>query len=433
MKRLPRQLLPALAALLLGLAVLPLVAQTLPAPGSVHVENNADDLSGGSVLVKWTPVAKGGPAPAAYRVYVGEEPTKLATGAVVEGADQDGAAVNEMKVGERYKDVQVGDAHSKRLVAIYKDLKVGHAYYVQVGALYLPAGTTLLYDPDDANHIVTDGLVEAKSAVAGPATTAGRWYDTANNNVLVGTVLFSLITLVVLGLARKRDMYVRPIAGLQAVEDAIGRATEMGRPILYVTGLGGADDIATITSMLILGHLATKTAPYGTSLIVPCSDPMVMTAEREIVSQAYLHAGHPETYNAENIFFITGSQFGFVTAVGGIMLRQRPAVNFFMGYFAAESLILAETGNMVDSLQIAGTDQDTQLPFFIVSCDYTLMGEELYAAGAYLSRNPILLAQLKAQDLGKALLAALMIVGIILEAGAWSPQLAKWFLSLLKT
>jgi hypothetical protein len=203
------------------------------------------------------------------------------------------------------------------------------------------------------------------------------------------------------------------------VEDAIGRATEMGRPILYVSGIGSTGDIATIAAMLILGHLAHKTAPYGTRLIVPAIDPMVMTVEREIVSQSYLHAGHPEEYNPDNIYFVTDSQFGYATAVAGLTLREKPAVSFFMGSFAAESLVLAETGNLTDTLQIAGTDADNQLPFFVAACDYTLMGEELYAAGAYLSRDPLLLAQLKAQDIGKALLAAVMIVGVILAAASW--------------
>jgi hypothetical protein len=153
------------------------------------------------------------------------------------------------------------------------------------------------------------------------------------------------------------------------------------------------------------------------------------------VQQAYLHAGRPDAYKAENIFYITDSQFGFVSAVAGIMVRERPAANFYMGYFAAESLVLAETGNTIDALQIAGTDSDTQLPFFITACDYTLMGEELYAASAYLSRDPVLLAQLKAQDLGKLALALLLVVGVVggLALVHWAPQIGEAFLAWFQT
>jgi hypothetical protein len=101
-----------------------------------------------------------------------------------------------------------------------------------------------------------------------------------------------------------------------------------------------------------------------------------------------------------------------------------------MGYFFAESLILAETGSQGGAIQIAGTDADTQLPFFVTSCDYTLMGEELYAAGAYLSRDPILLAQLKGQDVGKVAIVALILVSTLLLT--LSTGAGQWLLRLLE-
>jgi hypothetical protein len=85
-----------------------------------------------------------------------------------------------------------------------------------------------------------------------------------------------------------------------------------------------------------------------------------------------------------------------------------------MGYYAAEALLLAETGAATGAIQIAGTDSTNQLPFFITACDYTLIGEELYAASAYLSREPLLLGSLKGQDVGKALVMILIIVQTLL-------------------
>ncbi|NLO73079.1 MAG: hypothetical protein GX100_03070 [candidate division WS1 bacterium] len=353
--------------------------------------NDDTALAGDGIKISWSYAAGHKPPEgyrlAGFRVLVGEAKDELGAVDVVEGTAP--------------RDLEVGN------------LVVGRNYWAQVEALYLPSEVVMTYDRQDPNQVTTPGLKVAAAEIVGPAQTVGRWYDPALTNVLVGVLLFSIITLVVLYVARRREMYIRPIAGLQAVDDAIGRATEMGRPILYISGLGGTGDVSTIAAMLVLGHLAHKTAPYGNRLVVPAIDSMVMATEREILSQAYLHAGHPEAYNAEDVFYVTDSQFGYATAVAGIMMRERPAVNFFMGYFAAESLVLAETGNMIDSLQIAGTDTDTQIPFFITACDYTLMGEELYAASAYLSRDPILLAQLKAQDIGKVLVGAVLIGGIL--------------------
>jgi hypothetical protein len=123
--------------------------------------------------------------------------------------------------------------------------------------------------------------------------------------------------------------------------------------------------------------------------------------------------GRPDAYNEDDVFYLTRSQFAYVAGVNGIMVRQRPATILYMGMFYAESLVLAETGASVGSIQIAGTDAVTQLPFFITSCDYTLIGEELYAASAYLSREPVLLGGLKGQDTVKFLVGIVLILGVI--------------------
>ncbi len=110
------------------------------------------------------------------------------------------------------------------------------------------------------------------------------------------------------------------------------------------------------------------------------------------------------------------------------MVREKPATVFFMGMFYAESLIMAETGNSIGAIQIAGTDAVTQLPFFITACDYTLIGEELYAASAYLSRDPLLLSTLKAQDAGKLIIMILLAVGILLYTfGIWQEGFINFF------
>ena len=102
-------------------------------------------------------------------------------------------------------------------------------------------------------------------------------------------------------------------------------------------------------------------------------------------------------------------------AVNGIMLRDKPAANIYLGSFYAESLLLAETGFSTGAIQIAGTAQVAQLPFFVVACDYTLIGEEHYAAGAYLSREPRLLGSLKGCDFMKVALILAIVVGCGLE------------------
>ncbi|HUV31103.1 MAG TPA: DUF6754 domain-containing protein [Acidobacteriota bacterium] len=276
----------------------------------------------------------------------------------------------------------------------------------------------------------TDPAVSSLSQVVGPVQSYGQWFNTGRYPVFVAVIIFAILTVYFVSRARRgAKLYVRPLAGIEAVDDAIGRATEMGRPILYVLGLGTAADIATIASFTILGRVAKRVAEYQTSLIVPTYEPIVMSVAQEVVKSAYLDAGRPDDYDENTVFFVTNLQFAYVAAVNGIMLRQLPATNVYMGKFFAESLILAETGALAGSIQIAGTDEIAQIPFFIVACDYTLIGEELYAASAYLGREPILLGSLKAQDWAKAAVIFLALAGLVASNLDWTAFTALFHVS----
>lgn len=258
--------------------------------------------------------------------------------------------------------------------------------------------------------------VEVFSTLAGPASSIAQYYHSGKTPVLVLVLVFFVLVVVLIQVAKFKgnEMYIRPIAGISEIDNAIGRATEMGRPILYVMGLGAPEDIATIASYTILARVAKKTAEYKTNLLVPCNEPIVMTIAQETVKNAYMEAGHPDLYNDNMVFFVTSMQFAYVAAVNGLMLRERTATNCYFGKFYAESLLLSEAGNIAGSIQVAGTDEVAQLPFFVTTCDYTLIGEELYAASAYLGRDPLLLGALKAQDYIKAIVMLVILIGSIL-------------------
>ncbi len=247
------------------------------------------------------------------------------------------------------------------------------------------------------------------------ASARGNIYHTMKTNNLALMVLFMFLVMFFISRARRNpNMYLRRIAGLEAVDEAIGRATEMGKPVLFVHGLAGMDAISTIAAVNILSKIAGRVADYESKLLVPNYDPIVMSISQEVVKEAYLKAGRPDAYREDSVFFVTYDQFSYVSAIEGIMMREKPAANFLMGYFYAEALLLAETGSMTGAIQIAGTAMITQLPFFVAACDYTLIGEEIYAASAYLSREPLLLGSIKGQDILKLLLMALLVVSFLL-------------------
>jgi len=240
-------------------------------------------------------------------------------------------------------------------------------------------------------------------------------FRTFRTNVLVGTFLFMILFFYIfIKVKRNREkLFIRRIPGLDAIDDAVGRATEMGKPVVYDCGIGYYTQIDTIASMLILRSVAKKVAEFKAEIYVPTCDPIIMQISEEMVASGFLDAGYPEDHKKDNIFFLAADQFAFAAGVAGILSRKKPATAFHFGYYAAESLLISEAGFAAGAIQVAGTTAVAQLPFFITACDYTLIGEELYAAAAYISRDAQIMTNLKLSDFAKVTIGFLFIIGTI--------------------
>jgi hypothetical protein len=266
------------------------------------------------------------------------------------------------------------------------------------------------------------------------ASPAPSWFNV--DRLPIAIVLLLMTGLMYLFLFRARSggpVFIRRIPGVDAIEEAVGRATEMGRPVLYVPGIHEIQNIQTIASLFILGRVAEMVARYDSELLVPCRIPLVATVSEEVVRQGFYDAGRPDAHKPRNIQWISSEQFAYIAGTFGIIHRQRPATNLYLGYFFAESLLLGETGYVTGAIQIAGTAAIPQLPFFIASCDYTLIGEELYAVSAYMTREPKLLSTLKAADAVKAICLIVLVVGAVAALVAPESGLTTWLLEFLSS
>ena len=296
---------------------------------------------------------------------------------------------------------------------------------------YIDAGAT-----DDIEYvykvIATDGIAGSESTLSEPVHSFQQWINfNLKYLFLIGALICGSVIYFIYHAKRGKKLFIRKIAGLEAIDEAVGRATEMGRPVLFIPGIRDMDDVQTIAGITILGRVARTIAEYDIKINMPVSKSIVMTTARETIKEAYATAGRSDEYSDDMVYYTTDEQFGYVAAVDGIMVRDRPATCFYMGSFFAESLIFAETGNSIGAIQIAGTAMPAQLPFFVAACDYTLIGEELFAASAYLSGEPKQLGSLKGQDVGKIIAMAAILLGMFF-ATLYSITGAGFFESLLE-
>ena len=305
----------------------------------------------------------------------------------------------------------IADAAAYRsgtLTTTIEKCRLGEPYYFRVQA------------------VAPDGTRSAPIETTSPAVATRQWFD--SDRLWQALILAGLCGAIIFFIARARrgkPVKIRRIAALDAIEEAVGRATEMGRSCLYVTGVLDLNEMQTIAGINVLSRVAKVAAEYDAKIEVPTSRSLVMAAARETVRAAFLAAGRPDSYVEDLIYYVTDEQFGFAAYLTGKIAREKPAACFYMGVFFAESLLLAETANSIGAIQIAGTAEPAQLPFFVAACDYTLIGEEFFAASAYLSGDADQLGSLQGQDLGKLVFGALIIIGSLLATAAVLAKLSS--------
>ncbi len=368
-----------------NIATSKIVASILSAPTDVSAKDTDND-KGQSITINWTLSAddKDGGAVSGYKIY-----------RAVEGSNEFVEVGNESEGTTKSTDNKTTDG-------------VSYIYRVDSYQILL-------------DSVGNKSFVTSASVASSPVKSSAQWFNFNRGYCLIFVLFVSgAIIYYIRKASAGGEIYVRKLGGIDAVDEAVGRATEMGKKVFFIPGIQDMNNVQTIAGIAILGRVAQKAAEYGTWLEVPVSKSLVMVTARETMKEAYTAVGRPDAFNEAQVHFLTDDQFGYAAAIDGMVVREKPATIFYMGAFFAESLILAETGNAAGAIQIAGTAMPSQLPFFVAACDYTLIGEELFAASAYLSGEPRQLGSLKGQDIGKALFLVAIIVGIIMESFGWT-------------
>jgi hypothetical protein len=209
--------------------------------------------------------------------------------------------------------------------------------------------------------------------------------------------------------------YIRKVAGLDAIEESVERSSEMNRPVIAGYGLGGFDT-GTLSALSITGYVARVAARTRTEIFVPAGGDtgtsIVYPQAAEIVRNAYDDEGRLEDYKAANVIFLSESQFAWATAQIGMIHEKNVGAAVFTGLYGPEVAALSEEAKDVGAVVIVSGDVRS---LAVTACiaDYILIGEELYAAGAYLSKDPVQIGSIRGQDWGKIFAVALIIIGVV--------------------
>lgn len=213
---------------------------------------------------------------------------------------------------------------------------------------------------------------------------------------------------------QKGGYYLRKIRGIDEISYSLASAVEMGRPICFSTG---TTDVSPLlyACLGILKYIAKLSAKVKIPLYVPVRDPEALALVDATLKSAFQEENRSHLYDPSKIRYLSSDQLAYASGYQGMVHRENAGACFLFGSFAAESLILAEAGSRIGAKQIAGTVSNEQIPFFVASCDYTLLGEELYATSAYLSKDPVQMGSLRGQDFSKLFILTLILVGVVFK------------------
>jgi hypothetical protein len=231
--------------------------------------------------------------------------------------------------------------------------------------------------------------------------------------LLILPILFFLTSRVRAGKVGK----LRPLPALGQLPDSVSRSAETGQPLhvsVGVAGVGGPTTAETWAGLTLLAQLADEAAACGTPLVVTVADPTALPLAQDMVRRAYLRHGNPEGYDPTQVRFIAPEPVAYAAGVMGLLEREPLAGSVMVGTFGPEYLLMGETGARRGVHQVVGAADPTTLPLVYASADETLIGEEMFAGGAYATGSPIQIGSLLAEDWARWL----VILGIVVAAVA---------------
>lgn len=240
---------------------------------------------------------------------------------------------------------------------------------------------------------------------------------------IVGFVLLAIICGSIYYFMRRaqqgKPANIRRLPQVDAIDELIARCVEMNRDMWFLGGGGVMTNAFVLPAILsvfgILAYVTQRCAEFGAKIHFPTINPIAYNIQAEIMREAYEVAGKPEEFDPlETIIYIPdGAERPYV--IQGVQSRK-PAACILVGAWYHQTILYCEVLQRNNAMTLGGTDTTHNIPFMVAANNYSLIGEEMYAMSAYLSRDPILGSTLAGQDIGKYAAMILTIVGVLLAA-----------------
>lgn len=230
----------------------------------------------------------------------------------------------------------------------------------------------------------------------------------------------------------------RPLPALDALRSALARSAETGRAVHLSPGastIGAGDGQRASTAELLAGlnlvrQASEQAAASGAAIAISSADAVAHLALRGVVRQSYRTAGQPQAFDPRRIeLWAHADAMAYAAAVAVHYQREPLEASLLSGAFNQEVLLAAEIGAQRQIPQVLGSTHPSALGVMAVATPHLLVGEEIFAAEAYLTTTPAPQARLLTHDALRTAVIWLMVLAfgysVIRPVFGW-PFLPGW-------
>ncbi|MBF6614217.1 MAG: hypothetical protein IVW55_13915 [Chloroflexi bacterium] len=217
-----------------------------------------------------------------------------------------------------------------------------------------------------------------------------------------------------------QHFFLRRIPAYDATRTGLARAAETGHAVHTSPGTGrvgaaGISTASTLAGLATVESMARVSAITGAPVQATTNDAVAFSLTDSALRRGYQRAGWPLEGERDGARFLTHNDpLAYVAAAAEVVNQQKVTHAVMAGQFGPEVLLLTEAQRRTGAQQIAGSSEHQGLAILFITTEYPLLGEEIFASGAYLEQRTTNIATLLAQDGLRWVIVALILIGFIL-------------------
>jgi hypothetical protein len=232
-------------------------------------------------------------------------------------------------------------------------------------------------------------------------------------------VIFLLLMITYASLARKRPKGSwREITAFSRLGRSIGLAVEAGKRLHISLGHGSLNGLqagSAFMGLSVLQRIARVASISDSPPIATSGEGVLGILSQDTQKSTYRAIGSANLYEPGSGQITGLTPFSFAAGTLPVIFDQNVAANVLAGHFGSEVALITEAGERNGSLTLAGSDNLTAQAVLYAAAQEPLIGEELYASGAYIQAGNMHSASLRTQDFMRWVIILAILVGAVLK------------------